>query len=68
MKHYTLNTSYLTISNTIPIHDDTVGKFTIDLMVFPEGGSHTHLQVVQQLLASVLKHALGVVPEEGGGA
>ena len=57
---------YLSISNPITVHNDPVWQRPIDAVVVLEGIGHAQLEVVRQLLASVLEHTLSEVPAEEG--
>ena len=60
----------LSVSNTITIDNDSLWETAVDVVVVLQSSGHTQLQVVGQLLSSVLEHALRVVPvvqsREGG--
>lgn len=61
------NTPHLSISHAIPVHHDTLGQVSVDLVVLPECVRHTQFQAVKQLLACSLHHTLREVPEVGWG-
>lgn len=53
---------YLSISNSIPVDNNAFGQRSIGLVKLPQSIGHALLEVVSQLLASVLEHRLAEVP------